>query len=159
MLDHLHVEDHVEPLARRRHILGKTRPVVDGKLLLDGMDACRLDVLLGRVDPHHIGTQPRHRFAEQSAAAADIEESQTGKRPPVERVARQPATNLLLDIGQPHRIEDMQNPEFSLRIPPFGGHFREFLDFRRVERRGGGGGHLVIQFSLSQYCISRGPHL
>jgi hypothetical protein len=76
VLDHFHVEDHVELLARSRQVFCGRRAVVDVEALLFGVDRGGLDVLLGGIDADDLGTQPRHRLTQQTAAAADIEKAQ-----------------------------------------------------------------------------------
>jgi hypothetical protein len=81
------------------------------------------------------------------------------RRAAFQRVAAHPGADLFLDELQPHRIEHMQHPELAFRVPPFGGHFREFLDFGGVERGGKGGHDLTSRFLLWHYCISEACHL
>ncbi len=128
MLDHLHVEDDVEPLARSREVLGGADTIIDIESDLVCMHRRGLDVLLGRVDAHHGRAEPGHGFAEQSAAAADVEKPQAGKGLALEGIKAKAAADLLLDVLQAHGVEDMEHPELAFRVPPFGGHFREFLD-------------------------------
>ena len=83
--------------------------------------------------PTIVGAQPCHGLGQKPAAAADIEEAQALEGLAVEGVAAKAGADLLLDIVQAHRVEDMENPELALGIPPFGGHFREFFNFGGVE--------------------------
>ena len=77
------------------------------------MQFCDLDVGLGRIDADDLGAEPRHRLAEQAAAAAYVEDAQALERPCRMRVAAETRRHLVADIGEPHRVELVQRAEFS----------------------------------------------
>ena len=87
--------------------------------------------------------QPRHRLAQKSAAAADIQQRQAFERPERLGVAAETGRRLLADEGQPDRIEFVQRREFAGRIPPFRRQARRIWPLRRdrwkAERRGHAG--------------------
>ena len=72
-----------------------------------------------KIDSRHRCAQPRHRFGEDAAAAADVEHF-----PACER--RQ-----AVDPAQAQRVEVVQRPELALRVPPA---VREFAEFRELGR-------------------------
>jgi hypothetical protein len=73
VLDDFHVEDDIERLAGVGEILSRGGPVVDADIALRRVQFRHLDVCLGGIGPDHFGAKPRHRLAEQAAAAADVE--------------------------------------------------------------------------------------
>ena len=126
MLDHLHVQDEVEPrlvLAEQR--LGRRATVVDGERQRLGVGAGDLDIALRGIDAGNRETQPPHRFAEQAAAAADVEQVQPLEGAARLGVAPEPGQGLFANEFQPHRIEPMQRRELAVRIPPFLGDGRK----------------------------------
>jgi hypothetical protein len=133
VLNNLHGEHDVESLARRGERLGRRRAIVDGQAGGCGMQPGHLDVDGGGVGADHIGAEPRHRLRQEPAAAADVEQPQGGERLRFSRIAAEMARRNVANIGQPHRVELVQGPELSVRVPPFGGHPLEFLDFGRVQ--------------------------
>lgn len=133
MLDHFHVEDGVEPLAGSGERLGRRRAIVDGKPLLLRMDARGIDVLRRRVGAQHLEPESRHRLAEQTPAAADVEQPEAGERLHALGIAPEMRRGLIADKPQPDRVELVQNPEFAVRIPPFGRQRRKARDFGLVD--------------------------
>ena len=75
MLDHFHVEDHVEgrPFGHQR--LGGGGAVVDVQARLGGMGAGGADIALRGVGAGDGKPQPRHGLGQQPAAAADIQQA------------------------------------------------------------------------------------
>lgn len=80
MLDHLHVQHHVEGFAAGRDRLGRGDAVVDGEALAFGVDLRDGDVARGGVGADHGRAEPRHGFGQEPAAAADVEDAQPGRR-------------------------------------------------------------------------------
>ena len=132
MLDHFHVEDHIEAEALRRQAFGRRCAIIDRHAALGGMGAGGEDVLFGSVGPGDSKAQPGHWFAEKAAAAADIQQAEALEGPQCRGRAAKMAGGFLADKGKPDRIEFVQGREFALRVPPFRGNDREFGHFRRV---------------------------
>jgi hypothetical protein len=80
VLDHLHVQQDVEALARLHQRLGGGVAVVDVEARLGGVKPRHGDVAGGGVGADHLGAQPRHRLGQEPAAAADVEQAQAGER-------------------------------------------------------------------------------
>ncbi len=76
VFDDFHVEDDIEALVLRGQVFSGGGAIVDGQVVFCGMSACRHDVFFGGVGAQHVETQARHGFAEEAAAAADIEQAQ-----------------------------------------------------------------------------------
>ena len=110
MLDHLHGEHHVETLAGVRQRLGRGHAVINREAAGRGVMARRLDIALGRIGADDGGAKPRQRLAQDTAAAADIENAQRceGVEPPA--IARELAARRVLDESEPHRVELVQHP-------------------------------------------------
>ena len=53
--------------------------------------------------PVDVGAEPRHRLAQEAAAATDVEQAQTGERARLEGIATEPGRDLLVDVGEPDR--------------------------------------------------------
>ena len=138
MLDHLHVEHHIELLARGRHVLGGGVAIVDLEARLLGVQPGHGDVARGGVGTDHRRAQPRHRLAQQPAAAADVEQAQALERRPGREIAVELRRDLLGDVAQPAGVEHVQRLELAVLVPPFGGHRLELGDLLRVD--GGAGG-------------------
>src|SRR5690606_8432892 len=84
--------------------------------------------------------QTCQRFAQETAATADVQNSQALKRPDGAAVLAEMADEVLADIGKTHGVEFVQGFELALGIPPLFGHGREFCDFGVIY---GGLGHEV----------------
>ncbi len=108
---------------------------------MDGVGLGRADVALGGVDAGDLEAQPRHGFAQQPAAAADVEQAQAFERPARARVAAEADQRLVADEGEPHRIEPVQRRELAVRRPPLVGQAREALDLRDIDTGALGVGH------------------
>ena len=63
--------------------------------------------------PVTVGAEPGQRFAQQPAAAADIEDAQPRQRPAFGLVAGEMPEGPVADIGQAHRIELVQRLELA----------------------------------------------
>ena len=61
-------------------IFGGRGAVVDGEILLGGVDAGGRDVLFGGIDSGDLGAEPGHGLGQEAAAAADVEEAQALER-------------------------------------------------------------------------------
>jgi len=156
MLDHLHVQHHVESLSRRRQVFGRGVAIVDVEPRSFGMDARHGDVALARVGAHHIGPQPRHRFAQEPAAAADVEQPQPCKGAFGGAVAAELGGDLADDILQPQRIDHVQGLELARRVPPFCGHRLELGDFSGIDAAGCGHGGHAVSLRSAVTCGRRG---
>ncbi len=142
VLDHLHVEDHVErgAVLLDQGLDGRTQ-VADVQASFRGMGLGRADVALGGVDASDLEAQPRHGLAQQAPAAADIQQPQTLERSAGASVAAEAGQGLVTDEAQPDRVEAVQRRELALRIPPVGGEAGESLDFGDIDARALGVGH------------------
>ncbi len=80
VLDNFHVEHDVELLAVGGHVLGGSHAVIDGQARLFGVNLRHGDVARGGIDAHDCRPKPGHRLAQQTAAAADVENAQAFKR-------------------------------------------------------------------------------
>ena len=87
VLDHFHVEDDVERLALLGEGLGRGGAVVDAEPALRGVQLRHLDIVGRRIGADDLRAQPRHRLAEQAAAAADVEDAQAFERARHARIA------------------------------------------------------------------------
>ena len=106
--------------------------IVDVELRLRRMDLRHGDVARGRVRAHDLRAQPRHRLAEQTAPAADVEQPQPLERPRRLGIAPELGGDLLDHVAQPAGLEHVQRLELALRIPPLGGHGLELGDLGRI---------------------------
>ncbi|AEW16984.1 hypothetical protein BAA13334_I01002 [Brucella abortus A13334] len=155
MLDHFHVEDHVEFFARICQRLCGGGAIIDIEAALGCMDFRHFDIGGGGVRADHGCAQARHRFAEQPAAAANVEKAKTFQRARRVRVAVELRADLFLDIGKPCRIEFVQRAEFTLRIPPLRGDARKMLDLGSVDGGAGSLGHLNLLQQRPPAMLSR----
>src|SRR3546814_17214028 len=79
MLDHLHAEDDIEPRRRGDKRLDGGEAIVDRPVHLLRVGTGDPNALVRRVDARHRGAEPRHRFAEQTAAPAAIGHGEPGE--------------------------------------------------------------------------------
>jgi hypothetical protein len=79
------------------------------------MQVGHLQRLLGQVDAGHRGALARHRFAEDAAAAADVDDVLAGQR------------HARVDPFQAQRIDFVQRAELGGRVPPAVREVGEFL--------------------------------
>ena len=133
MLDDLHGEHDVESFARLAERLRRRRAVVDRKVALLGVQPRDLDVGRRRIDADDLRAEPRHRLAQNPAAAADVEQAKPGERFSRLRIAREVLDDDIADVAEPHRIELVQRPELSVRAPPLRRHPLEFCDLGGVD--------------------------
>ncbi len=84
------------------------------------MQVGHLERLVRQVDAGHPGALAGHRFGQDAAAAADVDDILASER------------DTRIDPFQPQWIDLMQGAEFGGRVPPAVGQFAEFLDFVRV---------------------------
>src|SRR5258706_897538 len=83
------------------------------------MQLSDLERLLRKVDAGDCGAQPRHRFGEDAAAAADVEHPLAGE------------LREAVDPAEAQGIERMQRQELALRVPPA---VRQLAEFRQLCR-------------------------
>ena len=69
-----------------------------------------------------LSTQSSHGFGQQTAAAADVQNTQSVKRLGRLQVAVEFTGNLAGDIIQSTGIKHMQRLKLAVLVPPFGGH-------------------------------------
>ena len=99
--------------------LGGRQQVFHRLAAFEQMQLRDLERFFRKVDSRHRCAQPRHRFREDAAAAADVEHALAGQ-------LRQP-----VDPGEAQRVEIVQRAELALRIPPA---VRELAEFRELGR-------------------------
>ena len=99
------------------------------------MQAGGRDVALGGIDAGDLRAEPRHRLAEQPAAAADIEHRQALQRAARQGVALPVGGGAVADEAEANRVKPMQRRELAARIPPFVRDARKALDLGRIDRR------------------------
>ena len=133
MLDDLQRQHDVELPALDGQRLGSRFAIVDGEALAGSVQAGRRDVAFAGVDAGDRGAQPRHRLAQQAAAAADIEHRQTLQRRARQRVALPMDGGAVADITQPQRVQAVQGRELAVGVPPLLGDAREALDLGRID--------------------------
>src|SRR5262249_45747579 len=85
--------------------------------------------------PHDLAAQARQRFAQNAAAAADVEHAQAAQGVELLVVAAEVPARSLLDEAEPHRVEPVQHGHLAARIPPFGSERRKTRDLGRVDGR------------------------
>ena len=85
------------------------------------MKAGHLDVGFRGIHAHDLGAEPRHRFAQKPAAAADVEDAQAFEGIGGVGITPEMGRHLVADIGQPDGVELVQRTELAVRVPPFGG--------------------------------------
>src|SRR6185436_891910 len=98
---------------------GGNQLVSNGQPALEQVQLRDPEGFFRKVDAGHIGAEARHRLAQDSAAAADVEHALAGEM-------RQ-----AVDPAQAQWIELVQRPEFALRVPPA---VRELAEFRELGR-------------------------
>ncbi len=133
MLDHLHVEDHIEPSVLNGKHFGSRRSIVDFQGLLVSVSNSGLDVLFRGIDAGDAAAKPGHGLRQESAAAADIENIQAGVRLARKGVPGETGGDLLANIGKPDGVELVEDSELSLRIPPLRRETGKPFDFRRFD--------------------------
>ena len=75
MFHHLHVQDNIELLTGLGHRFGCGVAVIDGQAGLFSMHLRHGNVAFSGIGTNNIGPQPRHRFRQKPATAADIKDS------------------------------------------------------------------------------------
>ena len=107
MFEHFHASDRIERAGHfRRQRFDTDLAVIDVLPRLVQMQACDFEHARRQIDAHHVGTATRERFAENAAAAPDIEHAR----------ALQP--NALGNVVQPCRIQVVQRARLAIDIPP-----------------------------------------
>src|SRR5690606_14881649 len=79
-----------------------------------------------QIDAGDLGAAPGHRLAENAAAATHIEHALATQR------------GALVDVVEPHRIQNVQRTKFAARVPPALGNVIEAGDLGRVVIGSGG---------------------
>ena len=73
--------------------------------------------LMRQIDALHARAEPRHRFGQDAAAAADVEHALAGE------------VRVVVDPAEPDRIQFVQRLELGIRVPPAMREIAEFLEF------------------------------
>src|SRR5439155_12697400 len=104
--------------------------VVDSNAGRGCMQIRCLDVCLRRIGAHDASAQTHQRFAQNAAATADVQQPQVRKRIEPPLVAAEMSTCSLLDEGEPHWVELMQDGHLPASMPPLGGALRKMRNLR-----------------------------
>ncbi|CAG1772629.1 hypothetical protein BAC2_02784 [uncultured bacterium] len=136
MLDDFRVEYDVEALAGLNNMLCEAVPIVEIKSSLRGMPASNLDVSRCGIDADDLCATLRQWFAQQTGATTDIEDFQSGESGFVSRVPTEMAGDPLHYVVATDRVEFVDLPEFSNRVPPFIGQRCEASDLVRINGLG-----------------------
>jgi len=92
-----------------------------------------LYICLRGIGAQDASPQTRQRFAQNAAAAADVEHAQAGERIEPPFVAAEMPTRGLFDEGESHRVELVQHRHPAAWIPPLGGVRGKMRDLRLVD--------------------------
>src|SRR3712207_828723 len=106
------------------------------------MKLCDLEGLFRKVDAGHLRACRGHGFAQDAAAAADIEHVLAAQ-------ARE-----AIDIAEPQRVDFVERLEFALRVPPRVGELAEFLELKRIDVHAG----TYFQAGRSEFTRWRDRH-
>src|SRR6185436_1062749 len=120
VFEQFHAGHDIEAAGRSfLQFFGGNQLVSNGQPALEQVQLRDPEGFFRKVDAGHIGAEARHRLAQDSAAAADVEHALAGEM-------RQ-----AVDPAQAQWIELVQRPEFALRVPPA---VRELAEFRELGR-------------------------
>ncbi len=155
MFDHFHVQNHVEHFSGFGKLFSGGGAVINGQTLPFGMNPRHPDVAFGCIRTDHIRAQPRHRLRKQSAAATDVQNTKPFKRPFLSQIAPEFRRDLRRDIVKPAGVQHVKWPEFTIRIPPLGGHALELRDFPCID----GLGHLGSLWGMISLCPIAGSDI
>ena len=122
VFEHLHAGDDVE---MARHFAGQRfdadLAVVDHEPAFVEMKPRDIEHGRREIDRGHARSGAGERFAEQAAAASDIERVRAFQR------------RALGNVGEAHRIEIVQRTRFAVRVPPARGKTVEFRGFGWID--------------------------
>jgi hypothetical protein len=104
VLDDFERQRRVEALIRSGELVGGGDPVIDLQPARRGMRARHVDGWAGRVNARYGEAKPRHRFAHQPAAAANIDKPKPLEWPKVPGIAAEARQQLAPDELEPDRI-------------------------------------------------------
>ena len=135
MFDHLHIEDNVKLLSLRDQDFGARDAIFQRQILIFRMRLRSPDVLLGCIRARDFESQPRHRFGQQAAAAADVQQGETAKGTQRARIPAEILGCNGANEAETHGVELMQRAEFAMRVPPLCRKPREAVDLVLVHRR------------------------
>jgi hypothetical protein len=143
VLDDFHVEHGVEGGAAGGEVVGGDELVVDGGAAPVGVDFGDADVFFGDLCAGNFGAEVVDGFAEDAAAAADVEDVEALEGALGVGVAGEGGAEAVADVAESEGVEFVQGPEGALFVPPAVGEFFEVFDFARVDVGGGevDGGH------------------
>ena len=133
MLDDFRGIDYIECCTLFGQRFSRTAAVIDIEPGICGMGPRRLDRLGGGVDPGDDAAETGHRFGQQAAATADIEDTKSFD--PVRATACAKPPDTVENVVDPHRCEIMKRGHRPVRVPPLRGHRREIIDFFLICRR------------------------
>jgi aspartate kinase len=137
MLDDFQRQHRIEALVGSE-LLDCRRAIVDREPGFRRMRPRRFECRDIGVDRRDGKAHPRHWLGDETAAAADVEEAQTGKRAEGARIAGEVPYQPVANEADARRIDPVQRPELALGIPPRMGQPGEPLDLVGVDRALGG---------------------
>ena len=118
MLDQFERQYRVEALARVGNRFGCGDPIVDNETGGLRVRLRRVDCFWPSIDTGHREAETGHRLGYEAAAAPDIEQGQSGKRPQLAGISmemrQQPGPN----EAEPSGIQPVQSSKTALRVPP-----------------------------------------
>jgi hypothetical protein len=134
MLDHFHVQHHVELLSGFGEGFSAGMTIIYCQPRLRGMDLRDRDIARRRIRADNLRPKPCHRLAQQAPATADIQNAQARKGTILPQIPAELCGDLSRDVIQTAWVEHVKRLELALRIPPFGGHCLEFGDLLGIYR-------------------------
>ena len=117
-----------------RQIAARAGQIFDSQTLPFRVPPRRFDVLRRRVEARHRSAQPGQRLSDQPAAAADVQQPQTGKRPYRASIRPVCANSCLTQETETDGVDLVKRTEFPTRIPPLLGHGAETFDLRIIHK-------------------------
>ena len=134
VLDHLEQQHRIELCALSGDLLGGRDFIChidDGSL---SMGPRRRDVLSRRVNARHACAEAGQGLGDETAAAADVEDDESGQARCRLRVAGEGLAQPVAEIGEPKRRDAMQRPEGAVGVPPCVRQSDKAGDLLAVER-------------------------
>ncbi len=159
MFEDLHRQDDVKAASFRRERFGGGAEIVDGEAGFFGMPARHIDIGRGRIDRHHMRAEAAQSFRQNPGAAANVENGEPGERRARMRCAASfrpgaAARDETAQIIDPRRVELMQRPHRTARVPPVFPEPVEPGDLVRIDARRRL--RLLLRRHIGSSCVSTG---
>ena len=123
MFQHFHAADQIEFTGSLRgELLGGDQLIIDIQIAGLGVLASYRKRRLGEINAGHLRAGAGQALAEDAAAAAHVQGSQSLE-----------SASLLLNEAQPRNIDGVQGRHLTLRVPPLAGQCFELGNFARVD--------------------------